>query len=135
MDLAAVMDQVGDQLDGIAGLRVFRYPPDHLVPPAAIVSYPDTLTFDENYRRGADRLTLPVVLVVGRVSDRASRDRLAGYCRGSGSGSVKAVIEAGSYTACDSVRVVQIEFDAVAIAAVDYIAAMFDLDVIGRGVT
>src|SRR5690554_5313400 len=99
MDLNAVMDEVEQTLKGIDGLRVHGYPPDNLVPPAAIVAYPDALTFDETYGRGMDRVTLPVVVVVGRVSDRSSRRQLAAYAAGDGDQSVKAVVEAGAYEA------------------------------------
>lgn len=133
MDLVAVMDEIGDRLDTIDGLRVFRYPPDSITPPAAVVAYPDSLTFDETYGRGMDRLTLPVVVVVGRQSDRASRDNLGRYCDGSGSASVKAVLESGSYTAFDTLRVMSVEFDSVTMAGTDYVAAMFDVDIAGSG--
>lgn len=133
MDLAKVMDAVAAQLDTIPGLRVFAYPPDSLVPPAAVVSYPDTLTFDDTYGRGMDRLTLPVVVVVGRPSDRSTRDNLAVYCDGSGVASVKAVIEAGAYADFDTVRVASIDFDAVTIGGTDYMAALFNLDIVGSG--
>lgn len=79
MDLGAVMDEIGDRLDTLDGLRVYRYPPDNVQPPAAIVTYPDTYTYDETMRRGMDRITLPVVLLVGKVSDRASRDRISDW--------------------------------------------------------
>ena len=133
MNLADVMDEVAAKLDTIAGLRCFAYPADAVQPPAAIVSYPETITFDETYGRGMDRLTLPVVVVVGKPTDRSSRDALAAYCHGSGARSVKAVVEAGTYTAFDTVRVTSIEFDVVVIAGTDYLAALFDLDVAGAG--
>lgn len=135
MDLAAVMDQVGDALDRIEGLRVYRYPADSVQVPAAVVSYPETYTYDETYGRGMDRMTLPVVVQVGKVSDRASRDKLAAYVDGSGTESVKAAVESATYTACDTVRVMDAEFDVVMTAGVPYIAAMFSLDVTGDGAT
>lgn len=133
MNLADVMEEVAGRLGTINGLRVFAYPPDDVHPPAAIVSYPDTYTFDETYQRGMDRMAVPVVLVVGKPTDRSSRDRLAQYCDGSGPASVKAALEAADYVACHSVRVTGIEFDVVSIAGTDYMAARFDLDVAGQG--
>jgi hypothetical protein len=97
MNLADVMDAVGDRLDTIAGLRVFAYPPGSVTPPAAVVSYPEGIEFDATYGRGSDRMTLPVVVVVGKASDRAARDKLGAYCDGSGASSVKAVLESGEY--------------------------------------
>jgi len=133
MDLAAVMDQIDARLGTITGLRHYAFPPDAVLPPAAVVSYPDTLTFDETYGRGMDRMTLPVVVVVGKVSDRTTRDLLAVYCAGSGASSVKAVVESGTYAAFHTVRVMSIDFDVVGIAGVDCMAALFDLDISGQG--
>lgn len=133
MNLANVMDDISNRLDTIAGLRCFAYPPDMVQPPAAVVTYPDTYTFDETYGRGMDRMSLPVVLVVGKVSDRASRDELGAYCNGTGAASVKAVLESGTYTAFHEVRVEGIEFDVVTIAGTDYMAATFTLDIAGSG--
>lgn len=133
MNLANVMDQISAQLDTISGLRCFAYPVPTITPPAAVVSYPDNVTFDETYGRGMDRMTMSVVLAVGKVSDRSARDQLAAYCAGSGATSVKAVLESGAYSAFHTVRVVDIDFDVVTIAATDYLAAMFNLDITGSG--
>jgi hypothetical protein len=93
MNLADVMDDIATRVDTITGLRTFAYPPDNVPAPAAIVTYPDTYTYDETYGRGMDRVVLPVVVVVGKVSDRKSRDLIAKYCDGDGLSSIKAVIE------------------------------------------
>lgn len=133
MDLAAVMDQVAARLDTIDGLRCFAYPQAKVSPPAAVVAYPEGITFDVTYGRGTDRMSLPVVVVVGRPTDRSTRDLLAVYCAGSGVKSAKAVLESGTYTAFDTLRVESIEFDVVPIAAIDYVAALFTLDIAGQG--
>lgn len=133
MNLSDVMDEVANRLGAIQGLRVFAYPAESVHPPAAVVLYPETVTFDETYGRGMDRLTLPVLVVVGTPTDRSSRDRLAQYCDGSGPASVKAAVEAGDGAAFDTVRVTGIEFPTATIAGTEYIAAMFDLDIAGQG--
>lgn len=135
MDLAAVMDALAARLGTIAGLRVHAYPPTSLTPPAAVVSYPDTYDYDETYGRGSDRMTLPVVVVVGKVSDRSARDQLGAYLNGSGDRSVKAVLESESvtYAAFDSVTVKSAEIDVVTIGGTDYLAATLNLDVYGKG--
>jgi hypothetical protein len=51
----------------------------------------------------------------------------------SGASSVKQVLESGTYTAFDELRVTSVEFDVVSIANTDYLAAMFDLDITGSG--
>lgn len=136
MILSDVMDDVARRLGMIEGLRAYEFPPDKVDIPAAVVSYPDDLTYDGVYQRGGDRMTLPVVAVVGRASDRAARDLLSVYVDGDGPKSFKRVLESKdlpAYTAFDSVRVMKAEFDVVTIAGVDYVAALFDLDIIGSG--
>lgn len=134
MNLAEVMQAVADRLDTIAGLRVFGYPPDVVPPPAAVVTYPDTYTYDATYGRGMDRIEdLAVVVLVGKVSDRASRDKIAQWSDGSGATSIKAVLESGTYTAFDTIRVTQVVFDVVAVGAVEHLAATFTLDIAGQG--
>lgn len=132
MDLDAVMTQIGTALDTISGLRI-AVVGEKPVPPAAYVSYPDSITFDQTYGRGQDAMVLQVVLVVGRTVDRATRTALAGYCKGSGSSSVKAAVDGGTYTACDSVTVTGVEFDVVPLGAVDHMAAIFSVSVVGSG--
>jgi len=134
MNLGEVMQAIADRIDTIADLRVYAYPPDVAQPPAAIVTYPETYTYDATYGRGMDRIeNLPVVLLVGKVSDRASRDKVAQYVNGSGATSVKTVLESGTYTAFDSVRVASVTFDIIAIASVEYLGATFILDIAGQG--
>lgn len=133
MNLIDVMDELGGALGGIAGLRVFPYPPETVTPPAAIVAWPDSIDYAASYGRGMDRLTIPIVVVVGKVSARASALLLGEYADGSGARSVKAVVDGGTYTAMDSVTVTAGEFDVVTMAGVDYLAALFEVDVVGSG--
>ena len=135
MKIGDVMDQVAAQLASIPQLsgRVFAYPPGSVVPPAAVVSYPDQLIFDETYGRGMDRLTLPVMVMVGRPTERSTRDHLEVFCEGSGPSSVKATVEQGAYSAFHTVRVEGIEFDVVTMGGNDYMTALFTLDIAGSG--
>lgn len=133
MNLSDVMDQISAQVDTIAGLRCFAYPPDTIQPPAAVVDYPETYTFDETFVRGSDRMTLPLWVVTARVQDRTARELLTAYLDGSGSSSIKAVVEAGTYTAFHTVRVVDCEIEVVDIGGTNYWSAKFNLDIFGRG--
>jgi hypothetical protein len=133
MDLGDVMDEISERIDTIAGLRCFAWPPDSITPPAAIVAYPEEIQLDATYSRGADTMTLPLIVAVGKAHDRSTRDKVAAYCEGAGASSIKAVVESGTYTAFDSVRVARVEFDVVTIGGVDYLAALFELDIIGDG--
>jgi len=133
MDLAAVIDEVGDALDTIAGLRISRGPAGSIQAPAAVVGLPDELTYDETYGRGSDRVRLPVIVAVGRPAERTTIERLGAYADGSGARSVKAVLEAHDPTSYGSLRVVSVSFDVVKFGTVDYAAALFTLDISGDG--
>lgn len=134
MDLAAVMTELAARLRTIGEFRsVFDYPPDAISPPAAVVSWPDTVTYDQTYRRGMDRMTVPVVVLVAKPSGKAARDQLAPFMRSSGSTSVKEVLESGEYTTCHTVTVTGAEIDVVSVAAVEYLGAVFNVDIAGQG--
>jgi hypothetical protein len=133
VNLADVMDQVADRLDTISGLRTFAYPADSVVPPVAVVGYPEQIVFDATYGRGSDQISLPVWVLVGKVSARSTRDLIAPYAAGSGPSSVKEVLESGDYTAFDSLQVTVVEFDVLKVAGGDFLAAGFNLDIAGKG--
>jgi hypothetical protein len=132
LDLNAVMDAIGARLLGVTGLRVYDYAADGASPPAAIVSLPRRVEYDAVMGRGADRLVIPVTVLVGRVSDRAARDKLGRYISGTGASSVKTAIEGGDPPlggAAQTVRVTEATVDVVTIQAVEYLGASFDVEV------
>lgn len=134
MNIDAVMTEIADRLKTIPKLRVSDGPVDSINPPHAVVSLPE-ITFDMTYGRGSDRYNLPVVLAVGKVSDRAARTNLAPFVAGDGASSVKAVLEDEStpYVAFYTLRVQTVEFDVIAWGAIDYLTATFILDITGSG--
>lgn len=135
MILTDVMDELGTQLETIDGLRVYRYPPDNVQVPAAVLDLPSSIQFDQTYGRGMDRLTLALDVLVGRVHDRSTRGLILPYFDGSGDRSIKQVTEAGTYTAFDSIRVDAADdpFAVWTFAAVEYLAGSFTLDIAGAG--
>ncbi|HEY9416822.1 MAG TPA: hypothetical protein VIQ30_18860 [Pseudonocardia sp.] len=134
MNLEDVMAEVAGRLEAIEGLRVADHPVDAINPPHAIVALPE-ITFDLTYGRGCDRYRLPVVVAVGKASDRASVKKLAGYVKGSGATSVKQALEDETtpYVAFDTLRVESVDFDVIAWGAVEYLTAAFTLDIVGSG--
>lgn len=136
MKLDDVMDEVAQAIKQIAGLREsFSYPPDKLsVSPCGYVAYPQSVDFDEAYQRGEDQLTdLPIVLVAGRVDDRATRDLLASWASGDGPRSIKKALDEWPWTSCDDLTVNSCEFIPEEIGGVAYLAAMFKATVVGPG--
>jgi hypothetical protein len=134
MNVAAIMEEIGAVLDTLTGLRVSRHPVGKVVPPAGVVGYPDRIDYDQTYGRGMDRIRdLSVVLVVGKVTERSARDKVGEWTRGAGPQSVKQTLEAHAWTSCHEVSVTDATFDTISIAAVDYLAALFQLDIVGNG--
>lgn len=141
MDIDKVMDDVANRLrtiDGLSG-RVQALPADGVTPTAVMVRYPDSIRFDASYGRGMDVIEIGIVLLAGRVVDRVTRDTLATYCSGDGSSSIKWVLESGeaegAYTAFDNIKVTGIDFTAYAQNGIDYLAAIFAVEIAGRGTT
>ena len=134
MNLDAVADELATALKTIAGLRVPAWGVEKITPPAAIIPLPERIVYDASYGRGSDHFPdLTVIVLVGQPDQRSARKAIAAYADGSGAKSVKAALEARTYTACDSVRVAWAEFDTARYAGGDYLAAIFHLDITGKG--
>lgn len=137
MILGDVMDEIAERLKlapSLAG-RTYAWPIATVTPPAAIVTYPTDGTFDATYGRGMDTMTGVVVVVVGRPTERQTRDLLTRYLDGSGAESVKALLDGDGedYASCDGVRVADWDVDVYTIGGTDYLTAVFSLDIAGQG--
>lgn len=133
MHLAQVMDDLGEALETISGLRVHPFWSQRITPPAVVVQWPENVEFDVTYRRGGDRVTFPVSVLAGLVDARSTRDRLARFADGAGPDSIKQAIERSSAPSYHSAHVSRVDFEMISVAGVDYMAATFDVDVIGSG--
>lgn len=133
MNIANIQTELATQLDTIVGLRVFAYIPQTITPPAAIVAPPEAYTYDTTYGRGVDSLTIPIFVLIGSVHDRSANARLAAYIDGSGASSFKAVLRAGVYTAFSTHRVRDVTVDVYSMNGVEYLGAMFSVDITGPG--
>lgn len=105
-----VRDGLKTRLQTISGLRVFDTIPENPQPPAAIVGQLD-MNFDIDNARGLDLATVEVYLLVQRMDVRSGQDKLDNYLKGTGTGSVKAAIEADRTLggACSTLRVLSAE--------------------------
>lgn len=121
--MAQVMDAIGVQLSTITGLRVYDFPPKSAQAPFAFVDMPSEIRYDQTYGRGSDQMTLQVVVGVASQVDRSTRDAIAVYADGA---SIKAAIEA---TTLCSMRVTQVSFGAIQLAASTFWGATFEVDV------
>lgn len=132
MNIGAVMDQLGTALSTVDKLRVVPYFPNSPSPPIAAIEWPE-IDYDATYGRGSDRITIGVDVLIGIADDRSTRDRISAYLDGTGSKSIKAALDGGTYTACSSVTVKSARVDYVTAGNVTYLAVMFQVDIFGNG--
>ncbi len=132
MTPTGVRTGLGTALDTIAGLRVFDYVPDSLSPPAAVVE-PLEVDYDEAMQRGLDFYRAFILVIVGRMSDRSSQDRLDAYVAGSGVSSVKAALESNRTLggACSTLQVTSARPREVVVSGVNMIAYRFEVSIYG----
>lgn len=131
LDLGVTMDALGVKLATIVGLRVHDYPPDAIVPPSAVISYPDAVEYDRTYAGGCDSAVFTVHVIVGAASARASRDAIALYVGRAGSVSIKTVLEADPTLggAVKSLRVERVTIETMTIGGAEYLGAAYDVEV------
>lgn len=134
MIIGSLMDQVGEQLDTIPGLRVRDYDADEIQVPAGIVSLPTgDIDFSRTYERGMDSLTLTIIILVAADGDRVRRDQITPYADGSGPKSIKQVLERASYPAIDTLFVKKGRFGFFTYNKIKYLGIAFSVDITGKG--
>ena len=127
-----VRTAIGVALDTIAGLRTFDYVPDSLAPPAAVVE-PLEVDYDEAMNKGLEFYRAYILVIVGRMSDRSSQDRLDAYVTSSGASSIKAKVEADPTLggACSTLQVTDANPRTVTVSGVEMLAYRFGVEIYG----
>lgn len=132
LDLVAAMAGVATRLATISGLRVSDHPPDTVVVPAAIVAFPEQVTYDESYARGADSAVIPVTVVVGRLTPRVAVDELGAYLAGTGAKSIKTAVDGNLGGAVADARVAGTShIGGILINGAEFFGATFRVEVFG----
>lgn len=119
-------------LDTISGLRCFDYVPDSLAPPAAVVE-PLEITYHEAMQNGLTYYRAFILIIVGRMADRSSQDRLDAYLTTTGATSVKAALEADRTLggACSTLAVTAALPRQVVVSGVEMTGYRFEVDIYG----
>ena len=128
-----VREGLAAALDTITGLRCYDYVPDGLVVPCAVIE-PLEVTFHEASIPGGTQYYRAFILViVGRMSDRSSQDRLDAYLTTTGASSVKAKLEADRTLggACSTLQVASTRPREVVVSGVNMIAYRFEVRIYG----
>lgn len=127
MTPSTVRDKMKAALN-ITGLRVYDTIPDNIVPPAAVVGQL-SMEWDLVMARGADTATLDVIVIAGRMSERAAQDYLDGLLTGTGANSIKTKIEADQTLggSVSSIRCRTADPVAMAVSGVEMLAYRFSV--------
>lgn len=128
-----VQDEIALAVSSIEEIRSFPWGTLRVNPPQAMVGWPANLQFDDTFGRGMDSTILPLFILVGHTDARISRVRLGKYLSGSGPDSVKAALERFEFTSCDSARAARARVEMVRVAAIEYLGAVFEIEVHGKG--
>ncbi len=133
MKLKDVMEEMADKLKLFTGHNVFSYPVDSLSPPAGVIGYPESITYDETYQQGEMMFnSLPVWLVTGRTDSESARNQASEWTDPQGANSVKRYLDVQNYSSCDDVQVGNATFDVFAVGGIEYLVVVFDVTVTGE---
>lgn len=133
LNIQAAMAGLGSALTAIDGIQVYDHPSDLIVVPAAVVALPDSITYDSTMGRGMDEAEIPVLIILSQIGMQTSVSELSLYLGGAGDRSVKAAIEADPTLggSVNSVRVTSGDVDILPWNDVEYLAAIFNVEIIG----
>lgn len=120
---------LANRLATISGLRTSATLPDNPNPPIALIT-PNSVQFDDVFKRGMQTYNFTVLVIVGRVDERTAQNNLDAYCASTGSSSIKLAIE-GDKTLGGKVfdtRVTEMRnYGQLSIAEVIYLSAEFSV--------
>ena len=90
--ISEIRTGLATNLATITGLRTTATIPDNPNPPIALIS-PNTVQFDDVFKRGMQTYSFNILLIVGRADERSAQNSLDAYCASTGSSSIKLAIE------------------------------------------
>ena len=90
--LSDIRSGLASRIATITGLRTAATVPDQVNPPIAVV-IPERLTYDDAYQRGLVTYSFIIQVIVGKVSERSSQNKIDGFVNPTGATSIKAAIE------------------------------------------
>lgn len=132
MNPAAIMAEIAGVLAELPGIKSAAGHPVKSVgsTPAVVVGYPDT-TYGIVSSEGADRLTVPVLVVLGDVIASATAEKFGAYA---GRGTARSVPDAlwgkEDWSSCEYARASGHRVEAYAAADKDMLAVTFSVDVV-----
>ena len=129
---SSVRDGLKTALASLTGVRIYDVVPEVLISPCAYVGQL-SIDFDLANARGLDSADVDVVLIVDRTLEKKAQDKLDTWLAGTGSTSIKAILEADRTLggAVSSLRVLSATPGELENAGVTYLAYRYRLKVYG----
>lgn len=93
MNISLIRDELAAALATISGLRVTSFAADSIAVPAAVVEV-DNIDFDKTHGNNLHEITFKIRVYASRATDRGGQKALDGYLAGSGTGSIRAALQA-----------------------------------------
>lgn len=134
MNLTEIRKALATAITSGSGLRAFHSQRQNPVAPCALVTGPDSITFETMGPTGAAEITLTVTVLTPQTADRAAVERLDRYVS-SGTESVRDAIEADRTLNgnCQSLRVDRIgSFGPYTVGDTDHLGVDFTVRVIAE---
>jgi hypothetical protein len=134
MNIGLILTEIADRLKTVEGLRVSAIPQRSITPPAAFPLLPNGIRYDQTYGRGVTNVEgLEVWAAVGKATERAAVASLGEYVSDVGAKSIKVVLEGRQGVNWDDLQVVSAEIGELTIGGVDYLGAVFTLNLACKG--
>jgi len=133
MSLADIRAGLGDNLQTIAGIRVYEEVPDSPALPCAVIQLQE-VDYDVTFQRGMTNYTFIVHLVVVRTTERRAQQKLDQFID-AGARSVKTAIQSDSTLGGSAfdVRVTELrDIGPTTIGDIQYMSAKFAVTVIAE---
>lgn len=131
-DIAELRNEIAANLSTIAGLRVSSFIPDNPSPPIAIVQF-DRAQYHLDMANGMSEYNFIIQLVVGRVDERTSQQKLDSFCASTGASSVLLGVESDrrlNNKAFDCIVTEMSSYGSVLINDITYLGAEFQVRVL-----
>lgn len=131
-----ILDEITGKMSALAGVVAYAWDKGKITTtPAVLVGLPDRTQYRTAYSRRGKKLTVTLVVLVGKANERAAQKNLLPFIENSGERSVFKVLDSEftTYTTCDDVTVVECEPDIWINAGTHYLGAEFTIDVTATG--
>jgi hypothetical protein len=124
-DMSAIMDALAEKCIQEVTPRAYAWPTESITVPCVVIGYPTEIDYDSTMYRGSDRALFPVFYIVGKASDRNSRDDISVVI----SGPMKDALDGTLDGAVNECSVMGCSVTEITVNSVAYLAAKFDIEI------